>query len=113
MTRKNHAKRVGDLTRTATCPFCGGEHRRKSAEARECRKRARAGKPPLEPPPPKESQPARRGSPTTLYENDPLRGDKRAHLIARLARQGWPTRKIAKRVSVSVSEVNEVLERIG
>lgn len=108
-----HDKTKGDLRRTVVCPFCGGEHRRKSKEQRECRLRARRGKSPLPPDPKPEPSGARHaGAPTTHYETDALRGDKRAHGIERKARQGWTERKIAKHYGISVEKVREALEKL-
>lgn len=100
------AKKVGDLRREITCHWCGGKHRRRSQEARECRARARAGKPPLSAP-----APAPPPAPRTL--GDPLDGDRDAHAIARKLRNGWPARKIAKYMGLPLAAVEEVIDKLG
>ena len=50
---------------------------------------------------------------TMHYLNDPLRGDKRAHGVAKQLRNRTPRRQIAKRFSVSHAYVNEVARLIG
>jgi hypothetical protein len=105
---KNRAKRRGELRRMVRCPFCGQEHRRRSKEQRECRQRHRAGKPPPPSAAPSRREEARPGSEVTRYETDPLKGDKRAHAIARKLRYGKPPRQVAKELSVPVKIVREV-----
>jgi transposase len=55
----------------------------------------------------------RKGTPTTWYANDPLRGSGRAHAIAKMHRGGASERKIAKRFNVSLDEVRDVLRKLG
>jgi hypothetical protein len=104
---KNHAKRNGDLKRTATCPFCGDEHRRGSKEQRECRQRSRRGKAPAEPAPVPAAGERHAGSPTTHYRKKAASWA----LAARKAKKaGWPDGKIAKRFGVSVADVRKALD---
>lgn len=103
-----------EAKRTVTCSFCGREHRRNSKELRECRRNARRGKEPAaDTSAGANGAPRRQGAPSTRYEVDPLRGDKRAHAIAKKLRQGWPARKIAKHLNVPVETVYAVRDRAG
>jgi hypothetical protein len=103
---------AGATTRTVVCSFCGEPHRRRSRELDECRARHRDGKPSPEPFARATAEP-RRGTPTTRYDTDPLRGNKRAHSIARKHREGMDDRKIAKSLNVSLAEVRDVLRVIA
>jgi hypothetical protein len=104
---KNHGKRKGDLKRTTPCNFCGGEHRRKSREQRECRQRYRRGKDPVKPLAiPKESNERQAGSPTTHYQTKPAQW---AIAAKKMQKAGWPIGKIAKRLGVNVSDLRAVL----
>jgi hypothetical protein len=105
---KNHAYREGNLSRTASCPFCGGEHRRKSKEQRECRRLHREGKPPAEAAPPKERAAARPGTPTTHYKPKPKSWTLSAQ---KMARNGWSAKRIAKRLGVSAGDVEQALRQ--
>jgi len=95
----------GANTHKTVCRLCGGVHETKR-EKRECHKRD--GKSLLVPEPVRET---RLGSEITRYEGDPLRGDKRAHAIARKLREGHSPRKIAKRLNVPLADVQEVLTK--
>lgn len=95
------------------CQWCGGEHRRKSREQRECRDLHRNG---IEPKPkaaPKAAGPRREGNEATRYANDPLRGDARAHSAAKQLRAGTPARLVAKRLGLNLSFVRDVERRMG
>jgi len=52
------------------------------------------------------------GSPSTVYANDPLRGNKLEHQIAKLIRANWDHRKIAKRFDVNKRVVDQVADKI-
>jgi hypothetical protein len=101
------AKRAGDLKRTVTCNFCGKQHRRKSRELRECRRRHRHGQGEATTATKRDAQ-ARPGSATTRYQTDPLRGDKLAHAIAKKLRAGMAPRKVAKHLNLSLATVQAV-----
>lgn len=103
----SRAKSKSATRRTASCRYCGGEHRRKSKEARQCRESYRNGKAPIDPDPAtKEPNERKPGSPTTHYEAKP---ESWALAAKKLQRQGWPIRKIAKNIGVNVGDVRKVL----
>lgn len=107
------AKQAGDVRREFTCSFCGGVHRRRSKEARECRQRARSGRPPLPPPEPRDAAaPRQPRSEITHYATDPLRGDKRAHVIAHKHRAGMAPRRIAKQLGLPLATVRSVIDKL-
>jgi hypothetical protein len=110
----SHAKQKGDLKRDVICNFCGQSHRRKSKEARECRRRARSGQqPPSAPGPLAAPSTARKGSEVTRYTTDPLGGDKQAHAVARQLRGGVPSRTIAKRMGLPLRRVLDIVHQLN
>lgn len=102
MGKRAHLGRESSAKR---CTFCGGTHHNRR-DYQECRRRR--GEPAPESEPVREK---RKGSPVTLYLNDPLRGDKRAHAIRRKASHGWTVGKIAKAYGISREEVKSVLKK--
>jgi transposase len=48
---------------------------------------------------------------TASYLADPHRGDKRAHAVSRLCRDGHSERKVAKMLGLNLSLVREILAR--
>lgn len=108
---KTRSWQSGERKRTIRCRYCGGEHRRRSKELRECRRTN--GRISQEAGAPEPSAPKRPGSETTRYEQDPFKGDKRAHLIARRLREGMSARKVAKMIGVNLSVVRDVERRLG
>jgi hypothetical protein len=79
---------------------------------RECRERHRKGLGPALAPPAVETAERRSGTPTTHYETDPLRGNKRAHAIARKLKAGMTPRKIAKQFDISLDEVLDIERKV-
>lgn len=94
--------------RMVRCNFCGGEHRRRSSELRECRKRHRHGAAVAASP---RSQNDTATKPKPNY--DALGGNPRDHIIIRWAKQNWPARKIAKHLDLPLGEVRQTLRRAG
>lgn len=111
MARTSKAWETGERTRTLTCKWCGGEHRRGSKEARECRKtRGKSAEVVQHEKPTQERRP---GDQMTRYETDPLKGDKIGHAIAKRLRMGQSERKTAKLFNVSLERVREVSRKVS
>lgn len=113
---KSSKRSFGDrdaVNRDFVCSRCGHTHRNRSKEQRECRAMHRRGEvwKPAPGPAPKGTPVARHEA--TRYQNDPLGGNKRDHLILRKARENWPLRKIAKFMDMPVSDVRAVIQKAG
>lgn len=102
MARLGHKK--GDYKRTVRCNFCGGEHRRRSKELRECRRRR--GKPAGE-------SSTDSADSKSKVDYDSLGGNPRAHLVIRRVKNGWPVPKIAKQMDLSIKEVKRIKREAG
>ncbi len=100
--KQGHKK--GDIKRMVRCNFCGGEHRRRSKELRECRKQR--GK----------DKRSDRGSETVAKpkaDYSVAGGNPRAHIIIRRVKKGWPMPKIAKQMDLSIKEVKRIAKEAG
>lgn len=102
------AKSKSATVRNFNCRYCGGSHRRKSKEARECRQRYRDGKPAAESAPVREAGERHAGSPMTHYQAKPKSW---ALAAKKLRKSGWADAKIAKRLGINVAEIAEVIGR--
>lgn len=90
------------------CGYCGGSHSN-TRERRACRLRGGAPEPVEEP---KVSAPRRAGNETTRYATDPLRGNPRAHAIAKQLRSGKKPRQVAKFFGVPMGVVDEIRRKV-
>lgn len=113
-TKGKRTQDKADKAYTLTCSFCGEQHRRRSKELAACREAHRKGRPvERAPAPPVVRDERNKDEPASAYLRDPLRGDKRAHTIVKMTRSGWPPRKIAKTLDISVDVVKDTLARIA